>query len=111
VEVDADGEQHDKDGSGDQSTTRQNGGHQRVLVTEWRCGHRSFTRWPARPATSSHVGLVTPAAATTTRLRRCRPRRHSRSVVPHQVALVPAGVCFDKMVLVERPDEVQEVAA
>jgi hypothetical protein len=33
VEVDADGEQHDKDGSGDQSTTRQNGGHQRVLAT------------------------------------------------------------------------------
>ena len=35
----------------------------------------------------------------------------SRSVVPHQVALVPAGVCFDNGVLVERPDEVQEVAA
>jgi len=33
VEVDADGEQHNQDGRGDQSTTRQNGGHQRVLAT------------------------------------------------------------------------------
>jgi hypothetical protein len=34
------------------------------------------------------------------------------TVIPHQVALVPAGVCFDNGVLVERPDdEVQEVAA
>jgi transposase-like protein len=30
---------------------------------------------------------------------------------PHLVALVRAGACFDKGVMVERPDEVQEVAA
>ena len=39
------------------------------------------------------------------------PRRRARSVVPHLVALVRAGARFDKGVLVERPDEVQEVAA
>jgi hypothetical protein len=32
-------------------------------------------------------------------------------VVPHLVALVRAGARFDKGVLVERPDEVREVAA
>ena len=49
------------------STTRQNGGHQRVLATKWlRCCHRSLTPWPARPATSSHAGPVTPTPATTT---------------------------------------------
>src|SRR3954452_4901367 len=50
-----------------QSTTRQNGGRQRVLATNWlRCCQRSFNPWPARPATSSHGELVTAAAATMT---------------------------------------------
>ena len=54
-----------------QSTTKQNGGHQRVLATYWwRYCHRSLNPWPVRPATSSHPGPVTPAAATTTKTAR-----------------------------------------
>src|SRR5215207_2004268 len=50
-----------------QSTTRQNGGHHRVLATKWlRCCQRSLSPCPARPATSSHGDPVTAAAATTT---------------------------------------------
>src|SRR4051794_39053004 len=50
-----------------QSTTMQNGGHQRVPATKWlRCCQRSLSPWPARPATSSHGDPVTAAAATTT---------------------------------------------
>jgi hypothetical protein len=51
-----------------QSTTMQNGGHQRVLATKWvRCCQRSLSPWPARPATRSHGAPVTAAAATTTK--------------------------------------------
>jgi hypothetical protein len=67
VEVDADDEHHDQDGGGTKSTTRQNGGHQRVLATNWvRCCQRSLNPWPAKPSTSSQAGPVTPTAARTT---------------------------------------------
>src|SRR3954470_1627724 len=50
-----------------QSTTMQNGGHQRVPATKWvRCCQRSLRPGPARPATSSHGDPVTATAATTT---------------------------------------------
>jgi hypothetical protein len=43
-----------------QSTTMQNGGHQRVLATKWvRCCQRSLSPCPARPATSSHGDPLT----------------------------------------------------
>src|SRR3954463_6643994 len=51
-----------------QSTTMQNGGHQRVLATKWvRYCQRSLSPWPEGPATSSHGDPVTAAAATTTK--------------------------------------------
>jgi hypothetical protein len=50
------------------STVAQNGGHQRVLATKpVRCCHRSLRPWPASPATTSHSGPVTAAAAMTTK--------------------------------------------
>src|SRR5918993_3396289 len=50
-----------------QSTTRQNGGHQRVLATNWRrCCHRSLSPGPTKPSPGSQAGPVTPTAARTT---------------------------------------------
>lgn len=46
-----------------QSTTRQNGGHHRVSATyRRRCCQKSFSPWPASPATRSHAD---PARAAT----------------------------------------------
>jgi hypothetical protein len=52
-----------------QSATRQNGGHHRVLATNWRrCCQRSLSPWPTRPMTISHNDPVAATAATTTKI-------------------------------------------
>src|SRR5438874_13682605 len=48
------------------STTRQNGGHQRVLTTKCvRCCHRSLIPWATSAITPSHGDLIAKAARMT----------------------------------------------
>jgi hypothetical protein len=112
VEVDAGVDQHDKDHCDDpvddQGERRPPASVSNILAAVL---PQVLEPMAGEAATSSQAGPVTPAAATTTKAAGCRPRRRSRSVVPHLVALVRAGASFDKGVLVERPDEVQKVAA
>jgi hypothetical protein len=112
VEVDADGDQHDKDHCddpvNDQAERRPPVSVSNILavlpqVLEPMAGEAGHQQ-PGRPGDARRGDLRQ-------RLRRCRPRRRARLVVPHLVALVRAGARFDKGVLVERPDEVREVAA
>jgi hypothetical protein len=67
VEADADDDQYDEDRRGDpvddQAERRPPTGIGNILAAVL---HRSLNPWPARPATSSHAGPVTAAAATTT---------------------------------------------